>query len=80
MNKQKNREILNGILLDTDRISHFNDIISEIGDDLESSNKYIINKSDSLIFFIKNIEKILKTKNKEKKLEFLKKLEKYLKK
>ena len=57
MNNQNKREILDDILLDTDRIESLNDIISEIGDDLASSDMYIANKLYSLTYCIKELLK-----------------------
>lgn len=57
MNKSDKRQLLDDILLDTDRIESLNDIISEIGDDLASNNKYIANKLYSLTYCVKELLK-----------------------
>lgn len=62
MNKSDKRELLDNILLDTDRIESLNDIISEIGDDLASSNTYLANKIYSLCYCIKELLKATNNK------------------
>lgn len=57
MTKQDKRELLDNILLNTDRIESLNDIFSEIGDDLASINPYIANKLYSLSYCIKELLK-----------------------
>lgn len=66
MNKQDKRQLLDDILLDTDRIESLNNIFSEIGDDLASSNPYLANKLYSLSYCINELLKA--TNNKINKL------------
>lgn len=62
MSKQDKRDLLDNILLDTDRIESLNDIFSEIGDDLASTNPYIANKLYSLSYCIKELLKATNNK------------------
>lgn len=66
MTKQDKRELLDNVLLDTDRIESLNNIFSEIGDDLVGKDNYIANKLYSLSYCINELLKA--TNNKINKL------------
>ena len=66
MTKQDKRELLDNVLLDTDRIESLNNIFSEIGDDLVGKDNYIANKLYSLSYCINELLKA--TNEKIKKL------------
>ena len=66
MNKEDKRQVLDDILLDTERIESLNDIFSEIADDLASYDKYNANKLYSLSYCIKEL--LNATNNKINKL------------
>lgn len=66
MNKEDKRQVLDDILLDTERIESLNDIFSEIADDLASHDKYNANKLYSLSYCIKEL--LNATNNKINKL------------
>lgn len=53
MSKLNKRDLLDNILLDIDRIETLNDIFSEIGDDIASTDLYMANKLYSLSYCIK---------------------------
>ena len=57
MTKQDKRELLDNVLLDTDRIESLNNIFSEIGDDLATKDKYLANKLYSLSYCINELLK-----------------------
>lgn len=57
MTKQDKRELLDNVLLDTDRIESLNNIFSEIGDDLVGKDNYIAQKLYSLSYCINELLK-----------------------
>lgn len=65
MNNQNKREILDDILLDTDRVESLNGLISEIADKLASSECYIATQLYSLSYcsdlLIKSINEKINT-------------------
>lgn len=62
MNKQSNKDILDTIYLDLERIESLNNIFSEIGDDQASKNTYLANKLYSLSYCINELLKATNNK------------------
>lgn len=65
MTKQDKRELLDNVLLDTNRIESLNNIFSEIGDDLVGKDNYIADKLYSLSYCINELLKATNEKIKK---------------
>lgn len=65
MTKQDKRELLDNVLLDTNRIESLNNIFSEIGDDLVGKDNYISDKLYSLSYCINELLKATNEKIKK---------------
>jgi len=57
MSKQDKRQLLDDVLLDTNRIESLNNIINEIGDDLAGKDNYLADKIYSLSYCINELLK-----------------------
>ena len=57
MSKEDKRQLLDDVLLDTNRIESLNNIINEIGDDLAGKDNYLADKIYSLSYCINELLK-----------------------